>query len=400
MFSLYTAEATAPPPLEPRRGRRIADKAKVAKRCRRDDDDPAAPSARRARLASSGGGHSVSYASDCSGVDGGAVALSTMGVDVTHLWASDVNLSCRRMLAHNFDIATIYKDVFDKFRGGGGVSGAPDIYCSGPPCQPFSAMGQQHGISDKRSLVFFGITRTISETSPKTFVIENVPQIATRRKHRPLWAAIISLLTGICDKSGNRAYNLYFKELNALWHGVPQARRRCYLVGVLRSAQVSPFRWPANTDTTPALDCLALAPALPTNGQQLRNILRGVQFIHAHSGDPVNEEWVGRISQSDRWRVSAVLDHSPTVVRSNPHAIWLYKHGRSVTTDELGVLQGFPVGHLSLPATVSSTQLASMYGNAFCVAVMRRIFCRLLASIGVAKFKDPWGEGSIEAECL
>ena len=335
-------------------------------------------------------------------MDSGAVALSTMGAQVTHLWASDVNLSCRRMLAHNFDIATIYKDVFDKLRSG--VAGpAPDLYCSGPPCQPFSAMGQQQGISDKRSLVFFGVTKTIAETLPKTFVIENVPQIATAQKHQPLWSAIIGLLTGICDENGTRVYNVFSKELNALWHGVPQARRRRYLVGVMRSAQVSPFRWPASTDTVPTLEpCLAahLASALPTNGQQLRNILRGVQFIRAHGGDPVNEEWVGRISQSDGWTVSAVLDHSPTIVRSHPHAVWLYKHCRKVTTDELGVLQGFPVGHLSLPETVSSTQLASMYGNAFCVTVMRRIFCRLLACIGVAEFKDPWGEGSVEAECL
>ena len=398
MFSLVDIEAPAPPLRS-----RHAAKAKAAKRCRASNTATAAPVARRARLksSSSNGRRIISYASDCSGVDSGAVALSTMGAEMRHLWASDVSLSCRRMLAHNFDITTIYKDVFDKFRSGENSGPVPDLYCSGPPCQPFSAMGQQQGIADNRSLVFFGVTRTISETMPKTFVIENVPQIATSQKHKSLWAAIISLLTGICDENGNRAYNLYYKELNALWHGVPQSRRRCYLVGVLRSAQVSPFRWPAAT-TVPALGpCLArLAPVLPTSRQQLRNILRGAQFIRAHGGDPANEEWVGRISQSDRWAVSAVLDHCPTITRSHPHAIWLYNRGRNITTDELGVLQGFPVGHLSLPEKVSIRQLASMYGNAFCVTVMRRIFCRLLACIGAAEFKDPWGEGSIEANCL
>ena len=38
----------------------------------------------------------------------------------------------------------------------------PDLYCSGPPCQPFSAMGQQQGIADK----------TFGDPLPRTFVIE------------------------------------------------------------------------------------------------------------------------------------------------------------------------------------------------------------------------------------
>ena len=115
MFSLVDIEAPAPPLRS-----RHAAKAKAAKRCRASNTATAAPVARRARLtsSSSNGRHIISYASDCSGVDSGAVALSTMGAEMRHLWASDVSLSCRRMLAHNFDITTIYKDGLRRCHAG------------------------------------------------------------------------------------------------------------------------------------------------------------------------------------------------------------------------------------------------------------------------------------------
>ena len=208
----------------------------------------------------------IKYASDCSGVDSGAVALETMGARVKHLWASDASRACRRVLAHNYDIGTIYDDVQSKFKDVEATEAVPDLYASGPPCQPVSRAGKQLGIKDPRALPFFGVIRTIAKSRPKTFVIENVPQIAKDKKHTKFWKLVRTQLTGILDKRGSAAYNIYTKELNSRWHGVPQARKRRYIVGVLRSAQVTPFQWPADTAQSPGVrTCLLPNPRmLPT----------------------------------------------------------------------------------------------------------------------------------------
>ena len=127
----------------------------------------------------------IKYASDCSGVDSGAVALETMGARAKHLWASDARRACRRGLARNYDIGTIYVDVQSKFNDVEATEAVPDLYASGPPCQPVVPVGKQLGIKDPRALPFFGVIRTIANSRPKTCVIENVPQTANAKRHIP-----------------------------------------------------------------------------------------------------------------------------------------------------------------------------------------------------------------------
>lgn len=96
---------------------------------------------------------------------------------------------------------------------------SPDIVIGGPPCQDFSSAGKRNenlGRADL-SLVFANIVTSIK---PRWFLMENVDRIQKSR--------ILEEVLEIFRKSG---YALSSSVLNASYCGVPQARKRYFLIG-------------------------------------------------------------------------------------------------------------------------------------------------------------------------
>ena len=96
-----------------------------------------------------------------------------------------------------------------------------DIVIGGPPCQPFSRIGNQMGIEDARDgfPVFIDAVRRLQ---PKVFLFENVANILGRHK----W-----YLDLIVKELQNLGYYVDYKILNAVDYGVPQNRERLICVG-------------------------------------------------------------------------------------------------------------------------------------------------------------------------
>lgn len=99
-----------------------------------------------------------------------------------------------------------------------------DVVFGGPPCQGFSLMGKRSLDDDRNSLVKHFI-RLVLELQPKYFVIENVPGMAIG-KHQ-------ILLQEIFDEFSQNNYQVKtdYKILNAANYGVPQLRKRLFLIG-------------------------------------------------------------------------------------------------------------------------------------------------------------------------
>lgn len=100
-----------------------------------------------------------------------------------------------------------------------------DLHEGGYPCQSFSGMGHGLGTSDERGMLMITAAHIISRDAPRCFIIENVPDIATRKKFAPTWSALQETL----KRAG---YDLSWRLLQSSQHGVPQRRCRVYLVGV------------------------------------------------------------------------------------------------------------------------------------------------------------------------
>lgn len=106
---------------------------------------------------------------------------------------------------------------------GNDFKGKVDLFVGGSPCQSFSSVGFQHGLDDVRGTLFYEYARLVKEIKPKVFIYENVRNLI-QHDHGNTWKVI----KGIFDSLG---YHYKFAVLNAAEYGVPQTRRRLFVVG-------------------------------------------------------------------------------------------------------------------------------------------------------------------------
>ena len=98
-----------------------------------------------------------------------------------------------------------------------------DILLAGFPCQPFSTAGTRQGFLDTRGTLFFEIERILEAKQPFGFLLENVEGLVQHDRGKTL-ATILSKLKQL-------DYHVTWKVLNAKNFGIPQDRKRIYIVG-------------------------------------------------------------------------------------------------------------------------------------------------------------------------
>lgn len=98
-----------------------------------------------------------------------------------------------------------------------------DFLLAGFPCQAFSMAGKRLGFADTRGTLFFDVARIIKAKRPRGFVLENVEGLVTHDGGRTLETILNTL-----DELG---YYVSARILNASDFGVPQDRKRIYIVG-------------------------------------------------------------------------------------------------------------------------------------------------------------------------
>ena len=127
-----------------------------------------------------------------------------------------------------------------------------DLLCAGFPCQSFSIAGRRKGFDDKRGTLFFEIARVAGKRRPAYLLLENVPGLLSHDQGRT-FTAILSTLSQL-------GYHVEFQVLNSRDFGVPQSRKRLYIVGYLD------------------LNCAGkVLPFLRTNPETLKCLLPGRQ---------------------------------------------------------------------------------------------------------------------------
>lgn len=99
-----------------------------------------------------------------------------------------------------------------------------DVVCGGPPCQGFSLIGKRD-VNDPRNGLVFHFLRLVDELKPKYFVMENVAGLAVGEHRR--------FLLDLVDEFARIGYQVEHdvQILNAAHFGVPQDRRRVFVLG-------------------------------------------------------------------------------------------------------------------------------------------------------------------------
>ena len=147
--------------------------------------------------------------------------------------ATDYNAPALATLAQNFahtksingDIRKLESDELLSL--GGLKRNEPVLLIGGPPCTPFSKSGfwleQKRESRDPNASLLDEYVRVVQETRPEAFILENV-QGLTYKTHKAQFDRLMSSLASL-------GYNPQWKVLLAADYGVPQLRRRVFVVG-------------------------------------------------------------------------------------------------------------------------------------------------------------------------
>lgn len=110
-----------------------------------------------------------------------------------------------------------------------------DILCGGFPCQAFSVIGPQGGFEDPRGILIFQVFRILKDKQPKAFILENVKGLFSHDGGRTF-----ELIMSELNKCG---YKVSYKILEAKDYGLPQIRKRLFIVGMRKDLNAD-FKFP------------------------------------------------------------------------------------------------------------------------------------------------------------
>lgn len=141
---------------------------------------------------------------------------------------------CRAMIMG--DAAQVTGDTIRDALAAVGEPPDIDVVCGGPPCQGMSKAGRQRP-DDARNNLTLEFWRIAAELGARAVVMENVPPLLTEKKFRPLFDAIV-------ERAVAAGYTIVANVLDAVNYGVPQYRRRAFVVGT-RDGTAFQFPTPA-----------------------------------------------------------------------------------------------------------------------------------------------------------
>ena len=186
----------------------------------------------------------------------GGLSLGLQDAGFSIVAAADNDSTALETHAHNIGGLTWYGDLNDPSEflsqlDQWGIRHV-DLVAGGPPCQPFSRAGSakiadlvRQGVreaNDKRADLWRSFLAVIDHLEPESVLVENVPDFA--RIHSG--SALTSLLTEL----ESRGYDAGAKMLDSWGYGVPQPRKRLFIIGLKGR---SPFQWPTPFDRKPTL---------------------------------------------------------------------------------------------------------------------------------------------------
>ena len=169
---------------------------------------------------------------------------------ITPVWSSEIEPFAIRVTTKRLPQVKHYGDVST-------ISGADlppvDIITFGSPCQDMSIAGKRDGLDGSRSSLFYEAIRIVKEMrcktdgeKPRFIVWENVPGAFSSNKGQD-FKAVLEAVIGVKEPSSSvpapekkgwpdadyyvgNGWSVAYRVLDAQWWGVPQRRKRIYLV--------------------------------------------------------------------------------------------------------------------------------------------------------------------------
>ena len=160
------------------------------------------------------------YLSVCSGIEAATVAWHPLGFEAAGF--SEIEPFARAVLSHHYPLVPLHGDFTALTEQD---YGAIDLLVGGTPCQSFSIAGLRKGFADDRGNLALGFIRLAQSAKPRWVVWENVPGVLSIDGGRTFGTFL-----GALAECG---YGFAYRILDAQYFGVPQRRRRVFVIGYL-----------------------------------------------------------------------------------------------------------------------------------------------------------------------
>jgi DNA (cytosine-5)-methyltransferase 1 len=195
------------------------------------------------------------YGSVCSGIEAASVAWHPLGWRAAFL--SEIEPFPRAALAHHYPDVPLHGD-FTTIEAG--QYEPIDLLVGGTPCQSFSVAGLRGGLADDRGNLALQFLRLADRLRPRWVVWENVPGVLSSNDGRDFG----SILGGLAELG----YGWAYRVLDAQFFGIPQRRRRVFVVGCLgdwrRAVAVLFERHSLSGHPAPRREAGQAAPTIPS----------------------------------------------------------------------------------------------------------------------------------------
>lgn len=287
----------------------------------------------------------------CAGVGSFSLAAESAGMDT--VCQIEIDPYRQSVLRKHFPNAQKLTDIYQV--DADDIDKPIDLLCGGTPCQDLSIAGNGAGLDGTKSSLWYEFLRLAQELKPRWLVWENVSNALSSNGGRDFAA----ILRGL-DECG---YHVAWRVLDAQYFGVPQRRRRIFLVGHLgdgRAAKVlfESASLPGNSNTRPTAreKTTRLAGTLPKS-----------------ASEPVAINWQAGSSADYMTRKGGIAG---TLGVTRVEGVHYDKVVRRLTPTEYARLQGFPDDYLD-GLNLSDSKKYEMWGDTIALPcsmwILRRI---------------------------
>ncbi len=224
---------------------------------------------------------------------------------------------------------------------------AADIIIGGPPCQGFSTANPARSFEDPRNQLFKEYSRLLKKVRPKVFLLENVSGMMTMQGGK-----VFDLIKTELNGCG---FQIYSKLLNAKDFGVPQNRRRVFIVGIRNDIRAE-FIFPQPTIV--GGDYVTVGNVI-TDKKITSNVknhdigkltkLNELRLQYIPQGGSMKDCPKQYQNNSDLKRAMRRLDLnniSYTIVHNNCDHYYHPTENRRITIREMARIQGYPDSHI------------------------------------------------------
>lgn len=267
-----------------------------------------------------------------------------------------------------------------------------DLFVGGSPCQSFSIAGSRGGLEDTRGTLFYEFARLVNEIRPKVFVYENVYGVLSHDKGKT-W----SIMQSVFEELG---YYFKWAILDAKDYGIPQSRRRLFVVGFKTKASFEKFSFPTKIKLKTTMQYFleenaAIGSIQSVNGKLVHiNSEKGnpdekyylSPKLLAYCLSPGTKNFYHTNAEIDLPIARAILSTIGNSHRSSVNN-YVTTSGRirALTVREALRLMGFPD---SFKVVVSKAQAYKQAGNSIVVDVLIHLFKQIFKAEGWANGKN------------